>query len=177
MQPDDLDFDLSVLDGGKPQADTAPTRPEAPEEAEPVGLEPVEPDKPSWGFAPVATAEPAPTVGTDKPASAPAVDPVEDQLNRRVRDLLGEARAAVDQGDREEALSILSRVAILDEDNEEATELEKSLRYMSRTVRRSHSRTMAPEFRSSSTMWSSSVVRPSLSTATKRLPPGFSITS
>jgi tetratricopeptide (TPR) repeat protein len=61
-------------------------------------------------------------------AEEPDPDPVEDQLKRRVRELLTDARAAADEGRSDEALSILARIAILDEDNDAARELEESLR-------------------------------------------------
>lgn len=135
----DLDFDLSVLDSAPaaPSPSAALPDPDRQNEGidlgeEPVGLVPVEPDnldRPS-GYPPVRAAEAAVAPGQPAAslATAPASDPIEDQLNRRVRDLLNDARAAADQGDREEALSILSRVAILDEENNEASELEAALR-------------------------------------------------
>jgi tetratricopeptide (TPR) repeat protein len=49
------------------------------------------------------------------------------ELNRRVGDLLAEARAKADAGERDEALTILSRLAILDEDNVEAEVLRSQL--------------------------------------------------
>lgn len=49
-------------------------------------------------------------------------------LNRRVNDLVGDALAAVERGAHEEALSILSRVLILDEENEAALSLMEKIR-------------------------------------------------
>jgi tetratricopeptide (TPR) repeat protein len=78
------------------------------------------------GLEPVDSGAPKPII--PPPAETSAPDPVEDQLKRRVRELLTEARAAADDGRPDEALSILSRIAILDEDNEAARELEESIR-------------------------------------------------
>ncbi|HEX6851839.1 MAG TPA: tetratricopeptide repeat protein [Candidatus Polarisedimenticolaceae bacterium] len=49
------------------------------------------------------------------------------ELVKRVQDLLAEARAKVDAGEREEALGILARVFILDEENAEARQLEAQI--------------------------------------------------
>jgi tetratricopeptide (TPR) repeat protein len=123
-----LDFDLSVLDG---EVDAASREVEEPE---PVGLDPLEPESTQsplttrHGRAAPEAAGPRAPRSEPRSAEGPPVDPVEDQLKRRVCDLLGEARQAADKGDRDEALSILSRVAILDENNEEAREMEGSLR-------------------------------------------------
>src|SRR5262249_24348024 len=48
-------------------------------------------------------------------------------LNRRVTDLLAEARAKADAGEKDEALAILSRLSILDDENEEAAALRAQL--------------------------------------------------
>ena len=45
------------------------------------------------------------------------------ELSRRVNDLLTEAKAKAEAGERDEALAILFRLAILDEDNAEAAQL------------------------------------------------------
>ena len=45
------------------------------------------------------------------------------ELHRRVADLLSEAKSKADAGERDEALAILARLSILDEDNTEAHEL------------------------------------------------------
>jgi tetratricopeptide (TPR) repeat protein len=83
-----------------------------------------EPEPEATGLEPVDTPKPMMPPGGD-PFEP---DPVEDQLKRRVRELLTEARAAADEGRNDEALNILSRIAILDEDNDAARELEESLR-------------------------------------------------
>jgi tetratricopeptide (TPR) repeat protein len=54
---------------------------------------------------------------------APAMSAAAAELKRRVDDLLGEAKAKADAGERDEALAILSRLGILDEDNSEAEAL------------------------------------------------------
>lgn len=69
------------------------------------------PQTAEYGLEPVARAASAPAT----PASAAAAE-----LKRRVEDLLAEAKAKAEVGEREDALAILSRLAILDEDNAEA---------------------------------------------------------
>ena len=86
-----------------------------PDEAEgwsPAATAPAEEE--SFGLAPAA----APTIAQ----SAAAVE-----LRRRVDDLLTEARAKAEAGERDEALGILGRLAILDEDNAEAAALRASI--------------------------------------------------
>ena len=78
------------------------------------------------GLEPVDSGSPKPMMPPGGDPFEP--DPVEDQLKRRVRELLTDARAAADEGRDDEALNILSRIAILDENNEGARELEESLR-------------------------------------------------
>jgi len=56
------------------------------------------------------------------PTSAAAAE-----LSRRVNDLLIEAKAKADAGERDEALAILFRLAILDEDNVEAAQLRSKI--------------------------------------------------
>jgi tetratricopeptide (TPR) repeat protein len=56
-----------------------------------------------------------------KPADASA------ELVHRVRDLLAEAKAKIEAGEKDEALGILARVFILDEDNAEARQLEAQI--------------------------------------------------
>jgi len=120
----ELDFDLSVLDGVASGG----------AEPEPVGLDPIEPETPHSAFgaqdrrAARGAVEPRSADNGFLAADDASGDPVEDQLKKRVRDLLAEARDAANRGDRDEALSILSRIAILDEDNPEASELEGALR-------------------------------------------------
>jgi tetratricopeptide (TPR) repeat protein len=72
----------------------------------------------SFGLAPV---EPAPPDPSAKVSAAAA------ELSRRVNDLLAEAKAKADAGEREEALAILFRLAILDEDNAEAAALRSKI--------------------------------------------------
>jgi tetratricopeptide (TPR) repeat protein len=60
-------------------------------------------------------------------APAPDVSAASVELNRRVADLLAEARAKADAGERDEALTILSRLSILDEDNADAEALRATL--------------------------------------------------
>jgi tetratricopeptide (TPR) repeat protein len=75
---------------------------------------PASADDGSFGLAPMGEASPDPST----PMSAAAAE-----LSRRVHDLLAEAKAKADAGERDEALAILFRLAILDEDNAEAAQL------------------------------------------------------
>ena len=68
----------------------------------------------SFGLEPLSASSPSPAA----PASAAA-----GELKRRVADLLNEAKAKADAGERDEALAILARLGILDEDNPEAEAL------------------------------------------------------
>ncbi len=60
------------------------------------------------------------------PANAP-VSAAASELKRRVDDLLGEAKAKAEAGERDEALAILSRLAILDEENADAAVLRSKI--------------------------------------------------
>jgi len=77
-------------------------------------------DAGSFGLEPVAGA--SPVSATSPPQSAASAE-----LERRVNDLLAEARTKVGQGERDEALSILARLSILDEDNAEAQALRSKI--------------------------------------------------
>ncbi len=79
-------------------------------------------EEPSYGLEPFARPAMAPS-NTEPSAPAQSVSAAAGELKRRVNDLLAEAKAKADAGEREEALAILSRLAILDEENAEATEL------------------------------------------------------
>src|SRR5262249_32449697 len=50
------------------------------------------------------------------------------ELHRRLHDLLSEARTLHEEGRNQEALGVLARIAILDEENAEAHELEGKVR-------------------------------------------------
>jgi len=86
------------------------------------------PPIPSMEPAPEPVPEPAPeedfglALSSSESQSAAAVE-----LNRRVTDLLNEAQAKADAGEKDEALSILSRLAILDDENAEAAALRDRL--------------------------------------------------
>ena len=54
-------------------------------------------------------------------------NPAEEELRRRVRDLLDDARTAASEGRREKALTVLGRLFILDENNVEGRALQQSL--------------------------------------------------
>jgi tetratricopeptide (TPR) repeat protein len=118
---DPLDVDLRVLDAlsshldGARQAGTR-TPPEAPTPAS------VNADEPA---APVA-------VGTEERAAPPETpapsDSAAEELRRRVNDLLEEAEREATAGRVDDALGILSRVFILDEQNEKAQALEQQFR-------------------------------------------------
>jgi tetratricopeptide (TPR) repeat protein len=66
-------------------------------------------------------------ISRPSPPAAPALSAAAAELARRVNDLLAEARAKGDAGERDEALSILARLSILDEDNAEAAVLRAKL--------------------------------------------------
>jgi len=61
---------------------------------------------------------------------APPIDPdaVDQELHRRTAELLGEARAAHAEGRDEDALTLLARLAILDDTHEGARELDAEIR-------------------------------------------------
>jgi tetratricopeptide (TPR) repeat protein len=136
----DLDRGLKVLDalgGGEMQdlvdggaVDRKPAS-EPPAASEHEGLlegwetsAPPSEDASAFGLEPVTRARssaPAPSPETP-PASAAAAE-----LKRRVDDLLAEAKAKADAGERDEALAILARLGILDEDNAEAETLRATI--------------------------------------------------
>ncbi len=72
----------------------------------------------SFGLEPVSRSAPSPVPGMSAAAA---------ELSRRVNDLLAEAKAKGEAGERDEALSILARLAILDEDNAAAEALRSKL--------------------------------------------------
>ena len=72
----------------------------------------------SFGLEPRSLSSPSPNA----PASAAAFE-----LKRRVEDLLAQAKAKSESGERDEALSILSRLAILDEENADAAALRSKI--------------------------------------------------
>jgi tetratricopeptide (TPR) repeat protein len=132
----DLDQGLRVLDGLRATtllhadvADGAVDRKPSPPQGDGAlaveefleGWEPPakpSPEAQSFGLEPVAGSSPAGSA----PLSAAA-----SELKRRVDDLLAEAKAKAAAGEREEALAILSRLAILDEENAEAAALRSKI--------------------------------------------------
>jgi tetratricopeptide (TPR) repeat protein len=72
----------------------------------------------SFGLEPISRPSPSPAA----PVSAAAAE-----LRRRVADLLTEAKAKAEAGERDDALSILARLSILDEDNVEAEALRSKI--------------------------------------------------
>jgi tetratricopeptide (TPR) repeat protein len=124
----DVDQGLKILDGLRAptvlQADIADgavdRKPAPPAPAAEEVLEGWEPQAPppaeeqAFGLEPAAVPPPAPSA----PPSAAA-----SELKRRVDDLLAEAKARAEAGERDEALAILSRLAILDEENADAAAL------------------------------------------------------
>jgi len=128
---DELDQGLKILDGVNgpsllPPAvtdgaiDSRPVSEHVPElepDETPEGWE-VSPAQPveteSYGLEALSRSAPSPAA----PASAAAAE-----LKRRVDDLLTEAKSKAEAGERDEALSILARLGILDEDNAEAEAL------------------------------------------------------
>jgi tetratricopeptide (TPR) repeat protein len=91
---------VPALDEEIPEGWETPSEPAAPEE--------------SFGLEPLAASSAAPGA----PPSAAATE-----LKRRVQDLLNEAKAKAAAGERDEALAILARLGILDEENPEADAL------------------------------------------------------
>jgi len=75
-------------------------------------------DEGDFGLEPISRSSPAPIPGLSAAAA---------ELSRRVSDLLDEAKAKAEAGERDEALAILSRLSILDEDNAEAEALRVKL--------------------------------------------------
>ena len=76
------------------------------------------PEEGSFGLEPVSRSSPAPS---------PAVSAAAAELARRVNDLLKEAKAKAEAGERDEALAILTRLGILDEDNADAAILRSKI--------------------------------------------------
>lgn len=74
----------------------------------------------SFGLEPISGPSPSPSPAA--PVSAAAAE-----LRRRVADLLAEAAAKAEAGERDDALSILARLSILDEDNAEAEALRSKI--------------------------------------------------
>jgi tetratricopeptide (TPR) repeat protein len=72
----------------------------------------------SFGLEPLSRSSPVPST----PVSAAGAE-----LSRRVNDLLTDAKAKAEAGERDEALAILFRLAILDEDNAEAAALRSKI--------------------------------------------------
>jgi tetratricopeptide (TPR) repeat protein len=128
----DLDQGLKVLDGlgastllradsADGAVDRKPAPPPAEEEIPGVDL------LPTWEAPPSPTPE-ADVVGLDpvagpSPAGSAPPSAAASELKRRVDELLAEAKAKAEAKERDEALAILSRLAILDEDNAEAAAL------------------------------------------------------
>ena len=81
------------------------------------------------GWEPTAAAADEPSYGLDValPSARVPDNPALQELHRRVEDLLAQARVKAESGEREEALAILNRIAILDEDNAQAVALRTSL--------------------------------------------------
>jgi tetratricopeptide (TPR) repeat protein len=103
LQPDMANgtFDLKPAPLEEPLQEWDVPAPSTPE-AEAVGLEPV--------------AGPSPSGSAPQSAAA-------SELKRRVDELLADAKAKAEANERDEALAILSRLSILDEDNAEAAAL------------------------------------------------------
>ena len=105
-QTDGIDFgDLSSVDSIPLGATDQMEMPEMVDDAPPVA------EEEAYGLEPVS------------PAAGAASSAATDELHRRVADLMAEASAKAAAGERDEALAILSRLAILDEENAEAAEL------------------------------------------------------
>ena len=131
----DLDLGLKVFDslaskapspaafdlGDPSQVDAAPVLVPTEEEWEPQAPS----EDVSFGLAPAAVS----SVESTNPApTAAAVE-----LRRRVDDLLTQARAKIEAGERDEALAILARVTILDEENADAATLRQEMETAGKT--------------------------------------------
>jgi tetratricopeptide (TPR) repeat protein len=134
---DPLDGDLKVLDALSTRLDGAKRAADAPAPSGPVGDPPARASAAGAKPHAAATAGPAPAPATagaqeDKviePPPAPAApSAAAEELKRRVEDLLEEAKREATAERIDEALGILSRVFILDEQNEQALTLEQELR-------------------------------------------------
>jgi len=99
------------------------------DDVETIGLGAAAPPSPDAQAPTGSLAEPPPLPpeGAGEPGELPA-DAVDGELRRRVEELLAEARAAVEDGRDDDALTVLARLSILDEDNAEAQELEDQIR-------------------------------------------------
>jgi tetratricopeptide (TPR) repeat protein len=107
-------FDL----GDPSQTDAAPVMAPIEEGWEPPAAEDV-----GFGLAPAPATVESP--------AAPTAAGLE--LRRRVDDLLAQARAKVEAGERDEALAILARVSILDEENAEAAAIRAQMEASGKT--------------------------------------------
>ena len=122
----ELDRGLMILDGmgdqkAVPEAPSAPAPPPAAaaeENLEGWEAQPPETEEGVYGLEPVVQKTPGSALTTSAAAA---------ELQRRVDDLLAEAKAKAAAGERDDALAILSRLAILDEDNSEAESLRASI--------------------------------------------------
>ena len=141
----ELDRGLQILDGiggkdvfsvgGEGSVDRAPAAEEDSFAFEPIDLSTLSPDPlPEFtdesmdSIDSMASMDSMPEPAEAPPPSpSPASSAAAAELKRRVEDLLGEAKAKAEAGERDEALAILSRLAILDEDNAEAEALRASL--------------------------------------------------
>ena len=133
----DLSSVESIPTAPEPQTDPA-AAPAAPESAPEAAAAPLPESSPPGDAAPPWYEDPAPATPTaDEPAdfappsdqSTPSdTDAVATELQKRIDDLLTEARAAAGEGRDDDALGILSRIAILDEENLDARALEQQIR-------------------------------------------------
>jgi tetratricopeptide (TPR) repeat protein len=120
-RPDDGMFEdeLSILDGAWPPATPGAEEPAI--ESVPLAVE--RPARPAGVIVAADESLPRDGTGTDVAESPAALE-----VARRVHALLEEARDAMAEGLREDALSTLGRVFILDDQNEEALKLLQQLR-------------------------------------------------
>jgi tetratricopeptide (TPR) repeat protein len=132
----DVDQGLKVLDGLRATpmlhadvADGAVDRKPSPAQSD--GALAVEEFLEGWEPAAAPAAEEQsyglePVAGASAAGSAP-LSAAASELKRRVDDLLAEAKTKAEAGERDEALAILSRLAILDEENAEAAVLRSKI--------------------------------------------------
>ena len=127
----ELELGLKVLDGFDVEpmldpdrvdgaTDRAPSPPDIEEPAAEETLDGWDTSPPEAGDEESVGLEPMQQSST---MPMPLISAASSELQRRVNDLLAQAKTKAEAGERDEALSVLARLAILDEDNTEAAEL------------------------------------------------------
>jgi tetratricopeptide (TPR) repeat protein len=135
-KPEPVPASESIDFGDLSSVESIPTAPKP--QTDPVAAPAAPESAPEADASPPAFEDPSPSTPTvDEPADfAPPsdlptpsdTDAVATELQKRIDDLLAEARAVAGEGRDDDALGILSRIAILDEENLEARALEEEIR-------------------------------------------------